>query len=277
MDLFDGLAVVSGEISGLSARRRRALLADGHDDLVLTTHRSGHSISSQLGRECRADAGTSVLLSHTEPGAQHFPERAGYLILRIPPSRLSGLVAGTPEDVVVRPIPASTEALRLLVDYVEASLRQPLESPQLVHLFTSHVHDLVALAIGAARDAAEVVRGRGLRAARLNAAKGNIMRCLADEGLSVIDVATRLGVTPRYVQRLFESEGTTFSQYVTHQRLVRAYRLLSDPRFLDRTITAIAFEVGFGSISHFNRGFRRSYGAAPSDIRASALRAADSK
>jgi hypothetical protein len=33
------------------------------------------------------------------------------------------------------------------------------------------VHDLTALALGASRDAAEIAKGRGLRAARLNAIK----------------------------------------------------------------------------------------------------------
>jgi AraC-like DNA-binding protein len=35
---------------------------------------------------------------------------------------------------------------------------------------------------------------------------------------------------------------------------------------------AIAFEVGFGNLSWFNRTFRRKYGASPSDIRKAAVR-----
>ena len=133
------------------------------------------------------------------------------------------------------------------------------------------MYDLVALAIGTTRDAMETTQGRGLRAARLNAAKGEILRCLDDRDFAVIEVAGRLGVTPRYVQRLFESEGTTFSEYVTKQRLARAHRMLSNPRLLDLTVTAIAFDVGFGNLSHFNRLFRRNYGATPSEVRAHAL------
>jgi AraC-like DNA-binding protein len=171
----------------------------------------------------------------------------------------------------VRPIPASNEPLRLLVDYIEMSLRgHRLASRDLQQLFTTHVHDLVALSIGATRDAAELARGRGLRAARLNAAKGDIMHHLENEELTVTDVAGRLGVTPRYVQMMFEREGTTFSEYVVRQRLSRAYRILTDPRFLDRTITTIAFDVGFGNLSYFNRAFRRNYSATPSEVRASA-------
>ena len=59
-------------------------------------------------------------------------------------------------------------------------------------------------------------------------------------------------------------------------RLARAHRMLSDPRFVDRSVTSIAFDVGFGNLSYFNRVFRRSYGATPSDVRASAREAAQS-
>jgi AraC-like DNA-binding protein len=268
--LLDGLVIVSGETSGISASRSRSLLADGDDDLVFTTNRSGFSLVSQVGRECRLDAGSAALLASAEAGAQIFPGSVTHLTLHIPRQRLAILV-GTPEDALIRPIPASSEPLRLLIDYVDMALRgHQLASAELRHAFAIHVYDLVALAIGATRDAAEVTRGRGLGAARLNAAKGDILRCLDDSDLTVIDVAGRLGVTARYLQKLFESEGTTFSEYVTRQRLASAHRMLCDPRFLDRSIITIAFDVGFANLSHFNRLFRRAYGGTPSDVRASA-------
>jgi AraC-like DNA-binding protein len=268
--VLDGLSMLSGETQGHLARRNRSLLADGNDDLVFATNRSGFSLLSQRGRECRLDPGSAALLSSAEPGAQDFPGPASPLNLRIRQRQLAALVS-VPEDALIRPIPAGTEALRLLVDYVDVAVRRhQFASPQLQHVFTTHVYDLIALAIGATRDASEAARDRGLRAARLNAAQGEIMRRLDEEELAVADVAGRLGVTPRYVQRLFEAEGTTFTEYVTRQRLARAYRMLADPRFRDRTVTAVAFEVGFGNLSHFNRLFRRAYGATPSDVRASA-------
>jgi AraC-like DNA-binding protein len=274
MYLFDGLAVLSGEASYMMARRSRALLSDGNHDLVFHVNRSGFTVVSQAGRECRIDAGQAALIGAGDPATHHFPGRASWLTLRIPRRRLLGLV-GRPEDAAVRLVPASAEPLRLLLDYVDVTLpRHRLASPQLRQLFATHVYDLVALAIGATRDTADAARGRGLKAARLNAAKGAVMRRLENEGLTIGDVATSLGVTPRYVQRLFESDGTTFSEYVAGQRLACAYRTLSDPRFADRTVTSIAFDVGFDNLSYFNRLFRRHYGATPSDVREAARRAA---
>jgi AraC-like DNA-binding protein len=80
-------------------------------------------------------------------------------------------------------------------------------------------------------------------------------------------VAARLKLTPRHIQRLFESAGSTFSEFVLRQRLSRAHRLLTDPARTDSTIVTIAFESGFGDLSYFNRTFRRHYGATPSEIR----------
>jgi AraC-like DNA-binding protein len=274
MYLFDGLAVIAGESSGMSAVRGRSLLADGSDDLVFHVNWSGSSVISQAGRECRIEPGSAALMMTGEPGRHVFPEAVSWLTLRIPRARLRGLI-GTPDDALLRPMRATGEPVGLLLDYVSTALGScRLASPELRHLFTTHVHDLVALAIGATRDAADEASGRGLRAARLNAAKEEIMRRLAESDFAVGDVARRLRLTSRYVQKLFESEGTTFTEFLIKQRLACAHRMLSNRRFLGRTITTIAFDVGFGNLSYFNRLFRRTYGATPSDVRASARRAA---
>jgi AraC-like DNA-binding protein len=112
---------------------------------------------------------------------------------------------------------------------------------------------------------------RGLRAARLEAIKADIASRLAQPGLSAASVAQRQGISDSYLRKLFDGDGTSFSDFVLNARLARAHRLLSDPRLIDRTIASIAFEVGFGDLSYFNRSFRRLYGAKPSDVRAAAL------
>ena len=123
------------------------------------------------------------------------------------------------------------------------------------------------MAIGAGRDATELAGGRGLRAARLNAIRADINAHLSDEQLTIAAIARRHRVSPRYVQLLFEAEGSTFSEYVLEQRLARAYRMLSAARFSGLAIGAIALEVGFSNLSYFNRTFRRRYGGSPSEIR----------
>jgi AraC-like DNA-binding protein len=111
-----------------------------------------------------------------------------------------------------------------------------------------------------------------VRAARLQAIKSDIAARLFDCSLTIAAIAARHGVTPRYLHKLFESEGTTFTQFVLWQRLDHAHRMLRDHRFATRSISSIAYDVGFGDLSYFNRTFRQQYNATPSDIRNDAIR-----
>jgi transcriptional regulator GlxA family with amidase domain len=111
----------------------------------------------------------------------------------------------------------------------------------------------------------------GLRAARLRAIKAEVLDNLS-KALSVEAIAGRHGVAVRYVQRLFEAEGTTFSGYALEQRLIRARQILLNPYMAHLKVATVATEVGFASISYFNLVFRRRYGISPSDLRAQARR-----
>jgi AraC-like DNA-binding protein len=129
------------------------------------------------------------------------------------------------------------------------------------------VHDLVALVLGATREAANIAQGRGVQAARLTAAKAHIADACSNAALSIGTVAGHIGVTPRYLQSLFGTDGSTFSNYVRCQRLARAHRMLTNPTFESRPVSAIAYAAGFADLSYFNRCFRQRYSATPGDIR----------
>jgi transcriptional regulator GlxA family with amidase domain len=140
-------------------------------------------------------------------------------------------------------------------------------------VLVSHFYDLIAVTVGATRDSTEEARGRGLRAARLHAIKQDVASNLGQPGVSVTEFAVRHGCTPRFIQRLFECEGTSFTDYVLMQRLACAHRILTDPRHHGEKISTIALDAGFGDISYFNRAFRQRYGDTPSGIRMLARRA----
>jgi AraC-like DNA-binding protein len=94
---------------------------------------------------------------------------------------------------------------------------------------------------------------------------------LHDPKLTTPAVAARLGITPRYLRKLLEATGKSFSKHLMDKRLERAAALLRDPQQRDTRIAAVAYACGFSDLSYFNRVFRRRYGLTPSRMRAAAL------
>jgi AraC-like DNA-binding protein len=261
-----GLDIVRGRSSPFRVGRTRELLTDGDDGLILQlTNVDGRA--SQLGRDIAVAANDAVLLSNADVGSFTFPAACTVLALRLRRAVLAPLVRDL-DLALVRSVPRQYEALRLLTRYLGMLDEAPLTEPSLQRLASTHVYDLVALALGATGDASELARGRGIRAARLHAVKAYIAENLHRTELSLGEIATGHGISPRSVQALFEAEGTTFSRFVLEERLLRAYRRLTGPLSAGRSITAVAFEAGFNDLSYFNRTFRRRFGLTPSEARA---------
>jgi AraC-like DNA-binding protein len=264
---FGDVGVVLGKLGGLRqvvpphAREFR-------DEVFLGVNISGVAVTSQGGREHAMQAGDGVLFSSAEAGfTSSRPWSSRFLGLRLPHRRLAPFVPNLDRDSMWL-IPRQTHSLQLLVDYL--CLFEPSRAPRSTELdraISTHILDLIALSVGARQDAAVEAQGRGVRAARLQAIKADVASHLNEGDLSVAAVAARHSVTPRYVHKLFETEGATFWEYVLARRLEFAHRMLTDRRFVARPITSIAFDSGFSDLSHFNRLFRRRYDATPTEVR----------
>jgi len=77
--------------------------------------------------------------------------------------------------------------------------------------------------------------------------------------------AGQAGVSPFHFLRLFSSVlGVTPHQYLVRSRLRHAARRLADE---ERSITDIAYDVGFGDLSNFVRTFHRAAGVSPRKFR----------
>jgi len=264
-----GLRVVSGTIGGARDQRTQALMIDGNDDFGVAINWGGTISASQCGREATLKDGDAILMSCSDAGTVTRPSPCRYIGLRVPRVILVALVPNC-EDLLGVPISRDTPALRLLGSYVTTLLPDggALDGPELQHLAVSHIYDLLALTLGATGEVTAAAERRGASVARLRSIRADIAKHLDSPKLTIDFLARRHRVSPRYIQRLFESEDTSFTDFVLRQRLARVYRLLSDPRQRGRRISSIAFDVGFGDLSYFNRSFRRLYGMRPSDVRA---------
>lgn len=85
------------------------------------------------------------------------------------------------------------------------------------------------------------------------------------ERLSLSMVAGALHMSTFYFCKMFrKSTGLNFTDYVARERIERAKNLLLNPNL---RVSEIAYEVGFQSLTHFNRVFRRIVGRTPTEFR----------
>jgi AraC-like DNA-binding protein len=85
------------------------------------------------------------------------------------------------------------------------------------------------------------------------------------EKLSVQQIGEVVKLHPNYAMNLFQKTfGTTLINYLTQHRVSHAQRLLATTA---HTVTEVAFQSGFLSISRFNEAFRRACGCSPREYR----------
>jgi len=264
--MHPGLSIGSLSMGRTRFAHPRSLV--NSDDVLLVTVENASWRATAFGREVYLQPGDAILgwTAETVEGLV----TGDTSIISVPRAAIAPLV-GDITSAMHRRIPAGTDILRLLRPYAR-TLMDESAAPGLQRLATTHVTDLIALMCGASGEGGEVARDRGGRAARLQAIKEDVAKALVHGDVSVGAIAVRHRVTPRTIQKLFENDGVTFTEYVLAARLALAHRMLNDARRAGEKVSSIAFDCGFGDLSHFNRVFRRRYGQSPSDVRANVRR-----
>ncbi len=100
--------------------------------------------------------------------------------------------------------------------------------------------------------------------AAVEAVQRHIDAHLGDD-LDLATLAALAHTSPFHFSRLFRAvTGLPPHRYLRRARLERAKQLLTDG---DATITTVANQVGFSSVSHFIAAFRRHTGITPGQYR----------
>jgi AraC-like DNA-binding protein len=261
-----GVGVLKSNASAFRCVRTRAM-AEGTEHRALFICLDGRATLAQRGRQVSIKRGESILVAATDALSVERTQ-SRHILVSPPRSKLARVVPHL-DNNVVRPMDSTSMPFRLLRGYLDLLADEPeMAGADLQHLLAWQVCELVALAVGATSDAAEIAGGHSLQIARLHAIKRAIEHNLMQGDVCLQALARRHGVSPRYIRKLLASEGTTLSQFVLGQRLKLAHRMLDDARFAHCTIGALAFDVGFSDLSSFNHAFRRLYGMTPSEVRA---------
>lgn len=252
--------------SANSTRRTKQLLKDGRDDLIFVMPEARVTLQLPNRDDLVVNPGDAFLFSQAREFRMIYHDNAPTWAVRVPYKNMARMLVGLSSAPVLS-LSKGTPVLDLLRRY-----RRFLDSDSLEHeveqeIASRHLQEIMAAVIKHSGEYMREAETNSLTAVRLRTMKDDIAANLGDVNLDLNWVAAQQRVTPRYVQKLFEQDGTSFSEHLRQARLARVYSMLVDPRFNDRTINAIAHECGFPEASTMNRAFRREFGMTPSELR----------
>lgn len=268
--LLPNLGVYESIVSPhLSRRTVTHVAAESNDNLALVVP-IDHSalIYPENGELLHCMPGEAVLMPTDSIHQALNPNTMTIAVIVVPRTQIAPRVSELNDRLMKKISSTSVPELRLLVGYTRMLIQMKQDlPPELASLASTQIHDLLILLLGAKQDEVEIAKGRGLRAVRLKAVKSDILEHITESELAINQVALRQGISPQYIRTLFHSEQTTFADYVTGLRLEQAYRFLCNPLHTDRSISALAFDIGFNNLSWFNRVFKQRFGLTPSEVR----------
>jgi acetamidase/formamidase/AraC-like DNA-binding protein len=164
------------------------------------------------------------------------------------------LAPGGFTDVFSRTMDSATRALETLSDIEWTAVAQSLAD-----LLPTFLRQVAAPAADSG--------GTATQAAILHRICQTIERRLGDPELAPARVAQAEGISERYLQKLFEGTGSSFTHYLRERRLQRTWADLSNPAEAHHSISEIAYRSGFNDSAHFSRAFRARFGLSPREFR----------
>jgi AraC family transcriptional regulator, positive regulator of tynA and feaB len=226
----------------------------------------GESINRQDGRESLLRVGDFTLCDSTRRYEMVFNGANRMLVLGIPNTVLRRQV-GCPESLAAIHMPGGRGTSGLL--------------SQMLRKYWNEYHSCldeqsgarVAVAIldliGAAY--ADVPQALGDRSSLGTAHRIRIVNYieahLNDPDLTPTRIAEACKMTARYLHHLFSDQDETVARYILRRRLEACSKALQSGVQRGRTVTAIAFDYGFNSPTHFGRVFRAKFNVTPREYR----------
>lgn len=237
-----------------------------NDYFLIIFQKEGSAEFTQNGISSTLERGDFVLYEPRLPYEMILREPFEHVTLRLPRESIES-VSDNLLEVIGRPVKASTFGgelvggmMKSIVDCIDSL---PIE---ITFSYSESIADLISHAILEKSSYAHsrIRRGKGHTLAR---AKQYILNNLTNDDLNLSEISSKVGVSPRQINRLFEGEGISTSRWIKNMRLDKCAATLIDSTSRDVPISQVAYNAGFSDISHFCRDFKAKFKLTPSEYR----------
>jgi AraC-like DNA-binding protein len=256
-------------ICRIVARRHRVVrkLESRHDHqdlLKVAVQLKGTSYFEQNNRSCLLSPGSWSIYDTTQPYTVSTMGSVELLTLLIPRARIATHRLNL-NDLIVRRFSGETGLGKLAFQFMTSAFAEIANvNPEHEWEIVGAISQLIRLAM---LEAAGEPSDLSVRERWRERIKAHIDQHLRDPGLSLDRIAAAMNCSKRYVHKIFESEGTTTSEYIWRMRLCRCREELRDPAYARKSITEIAYSWGFNSSAHFSRTFKDAFHLSPRNYR----------
>jgi AraC-like DNA-binding protein len=239
------------------------------DRFLLLLVEAGSIAVRHRGRRCALEKSQYALFDCAQ--SLEFEGTGDYSALGVfvPSSLLQARLRHAP-SLIAQPITCSGSPWRIASNQLKLLVSEVRHMPMpMAYGYGSQVIELVSIAVEADTQATADPSGRNAIFRRCSAyVKANA----ADPALGPNRIAGAMGISVRYLHKVFHESGETVCEFTRTTRLDVAHKELADPQKASVQIREIAYRVGFRSQAHFAAAFKQRYGVSATEWRRAALK-----
>ena len=268
---FDGDIVMRRTARQLLRDAPQLIAHHSPEYLKVGVHVGGRCVIRQDGREANLLPGEYVVYDTTRPfdfamsgKFQMYSAILPRQLLRIPAAQLSGLTA--------RRFSSREGMGALLAPFlVELGRQTTKEGPARSIRLADAVLDMLEAAL-CEQLACDRPEGRSrVQSDLMLRTFAFIEQNLGDPGLDGMAIAAAQHISIRQLQRLFESDGRTVTEWIRNRRIEHCRKDLANAELVGIPVSAIGARWGLVNAAHFSRLFKAAHGLSPREYRVWAL------
>jgi AraC-like DNA-binding protein len=269
---FGGLGISAISSSQEAVERTdRHISQDRKDFYILVSVKSGSVAVTQNGRTCVVTSGQLVLFDADRPVVWMHDQPTNVLNVTLPRHLMDARIRNISKHCATT-FPGSLGTWKIAATFLDSLNGQLRQISELAaHRYSSHVVDLVSLALETGADDIPMFSSP-IRLPLYRRCAAYIRANLSDEDLDPGKIAEAMGISIRYLHRIFQDTDETVSDFVKNARLDACKADLCDKSRRNEPIAEIAYRHGFRSQSYFATAFKKRFGMSARESRKDADR-----